>query len=66
MRRVEYNYYKGYPEGCASIDWKEPPIAVLEQVDALLAEFLHSMEIVIMETGDDSIVFTIEPREEKA
>jgi len=48
--------------GSAGVDWKAPPMAVLEEVDQLLTDV--GMEIVVLETGDDTIVFNIELREE--
>ena len=42
------------------VDWKESPASVLEAVDFLLKR--HGLEVVQLETGDDSYTFRIEKR----
>jgi hypothetical protein len=44
----------------ASVDYKASPHEVLEAVDRLLAE--DHLEIVLIETGNDDYIFTVELR----
>ena len=50
------------PGGSGCVDWKTTPMDVLEEVDGMLHSMM--MEIVIIETSDDSIIWTIEHKEE--
>lgn len=47
-------------DGMASVDYKASPHEVLEAVDRLLAE--DHLEIVLIETGNDDYIFTVELR----
>lgn len=48
-------------EATASVDYKASPHEVLEAIDRLLAQ--EQMEIVMLDMGDDSYVFTLGMRE---
>ena len=61
MRTKDYDQEEHATAAC--VDWKDNPQMVLEQVDEQLA--CLGLEIVMLETGSDSYVWTIETRQEE-
>lgn len=63
MRSIKFDFADGDPGGSVCNSWNDKPMEVLALVDELLAQL--SMEVVVYETNDDSIIWSIEMKEQE-